>query len=39
MRGTTYFNTICIHLLKSAYNLLKMRTAEKKKASQQAGSL
>ena len=27
--GTTYIDTICVHPLKSAYNLLKMRTAEK----------
>lgn len=27
--GITYLNTICVHLLKSEYYLLKMRTAEK----------
>lgn len=31
MCGITYFDTICVHLLKSAYSLLKMRTAEKRK--------
>ena len=29
MCETTYFNTICVHHLKSAYSLLKMRTTEK----------
>ena len=39
MCGITYFNTICVHLLKSAYSLLKMRIVEKRKTSQQVGGL
>lgn len=29
MCGITYFNTICVHHLKSAYSLFKMHTTEK----------
>jgi len=32
MCGITYFDTICVHPSKSAYSLLKMRTAEKRKS-------
>ena len=29
MYRITYFNTICVHPLKSVYSLLKMRTVKK----------